>query len=315
MIDGQRSLLRRGMKLSHLRLMQALGDLGQIGAAADRMGIAQPAASRLLAEVERIVGQPVHERTGRGVALTPVGQALARRAGRVLGELADAGREIEEIAGGTAGRVRIGAVTGPALDRVLPALRAARLSLPGITAEVTVGPSNLLNAQLLAGRLDFAIGRLPEDESRHLLQSRIIEAERVDLLVRRGHRLAEGPVSSADLMSYDWVMPGSDAILWRAVTARLHALGLPQPPQRLSTASFLLTLAMVQHSNAVAPLARAVADTFARGPSAPFAVVPIDLGIEVEPFGLLTREGADLPPAARAIAEMILSISPPQPPV
>ncbi|MFT4150589.1 MAG: LysR substrate-binding domain-containing protein [Paracoccaceae bacterium] len=302
-------LLRRGLKLTHLRLMQALGDTGQLGAAADRIGIAQPAASRLLAEVERIVGRPVHERTGRGVALTEVGTALSRRAARVLTELADAGRELDEIAGGAAGRVRIGSVTGPALDRVLPALRAARLALPGVTAEVTVAPSDLLNTQLLDGRLDFAIGRLPSDETRHLLETRLIEAEPVELMVRRGHRLAEAPVRAEDLMAYDWVMPGTDAILWRAVTARLHALGLPNPPQRLSTASFLLTLAMVQHSNAVAPLARAVADTFARGAGAPFAVVPIDLGIEVEPFGLVTRADTTLPPAARRLAEMILANS------
>ncbi|EKD61878.1 MAG: putative transcriptional regulator, lysR family, possibly activator of the expression of chvE protein, partial [uncultured bacterium] len=66
-------LAQRGLKLSHLRLLAALADTGQISQAAERIGVAQPAASRLLAEVERIVGQPVHQRTGRGMALTAVG--------------------------------------------------------------------------------------------------------------------------------------------------------------------------------------------------------------------------------------------------
>ena len=66
------SLLRRGLKLSHLRLLSALAETGQLGLAADRMAIAQPAASRLLAEVERITGQPVQLRTGRGITLTPM---------------------------------------------------------------------------------------------------------------------------------------------------------------------------------------------------------------------------------------------------
>ena len=87
--------------------------------------------------------------------------------------------------------------------------------------------------------------------------------------------------------------------------ARLQDLGLPAPQQRLSTASFLLTLAMVQQSNAIAPLARAVCDQFGTGPDAPYAVLPLDLGIVVEPFGLMTRSGTILTPAAQRLVGMI----------
>ena len=152
-------LLRRGVKLAHLRLMAALAETGQLGLAADLMGVAQPAASRLLAEVERITGQPVHQRTGRGITLTPMGRALARRAARVVTELRDAGREIAEIASGGSGHVRIGSVTGPALDRVLPALRTARLPA-GVTSEVVVARQTW-GQQLLAGAAGFALGRMP----------------------------------------------------------------------------------------------------------------------------------------------------------
>lgn len=303
-MDG---LLRRGLKLSHLRLMAALAEAGQLGLAADRMGIAQPAASRLLAEVERIAGQPMHLRTGRGIALTPMGEALARRAARVVMELRDAGREMAEIAGGGAGHVRIGSVTGPALDRVLPALRTARLALPEVTAEVVVAPSDLLGQQLLTGRLDFALGRMPEGMEGELTLSDPIGVEPVALMVRRGHRLAgAGRIDPSDLMDFDWVLPGPEALLTRAVMDRLSALGLPQPPQRLATASFLLTLALIQQSNAIAPLARAVCDRFA-GPGSPYVILPVDLGIVVEPFGLLTRTGAILTPVAARLAAMVLA--------
>lgn len=301
------SLLRRGLKLSHLRLMAALAEAGQLGLAADRLGIAQPAASRLLAEVERITGQAVHLRTGRGIALTSVGEALARRASRVVTELRDAGREMAEIAGGGAGHVRIGSVTGPALERVLPALRTARLALPQVTAEVVVAPSDLLGQQLLTGRLDFALGRMPEGREGELTLSDPIGVEPVALMVRRDHRLARaGRIDPSDLMDFDWVMPGPEALLTRAVMERLAELGLPQPPQRLATASFLLTLALIQKSNAIAPLARAVCDRFA-GPGSPYVILPVDLGIVVEPFGLLTRTGAILTPVAARLAAMVVA--------
>jgi len=299
------SLLRRGLKLSHLRLLAALLETGQLGLAADRMAIAQPAASRLLAEVERIAGQPVHLRTGRGLTLTPMGQALAHRATRVVTELRDAEREVAEIAGGQSGHVRIGSVTGPALDRVLPALRTARLALPAVTAEVVVAPSDLLAQQLLSGRLDFAIGRMPDGMAGDLTLSRPMGDEPVALMVRRGHRLASLPrLAPEDLMSFDWVMPSPDALLTRSVIARLQALGLPAPSQRLSTSSFLLTLALIQQSNAIAPLARAVCDRFAGGGS-PYVILPLDLGITVAPYGLLSRAGATLTPAAARLAALV----------
>ncbi|HQD16555.1 MAG TPA: LysR family transcriptional regulator, partial [Ottowia sp.] len=59
-------LLRKGLKLSHLRILAAFADTGQINLAAEKIGISQPAASRLLAEIEQIVQAPVHSRTGRG---------------------------------------------------------------------------------------------------------------------------------------------------------------------------------------------------------------------------------------------------------
>lgn len=296
------SLLARGMKLSHLQMMVAFAETGQIGAAAERLGIAQPAASRLLSEVEAILGLPVRARAGRGVVLTEAGRTLAERAGRVMQELTDAGREVAEIAAGGVGKVRIGAVTAPALNLVLPALRTARLAHPRIESDVVVAASDILCGQLAAGRLDFVVGRVPDGVDADQFDGTVIAPEPVTLVVRRGHRLAETPPRDpAALMEFDWVMPGEESPLTRAVLARLADLGLPRPDQRLSTPSFLLTLAMLRQTNVVAPLAQAVADAFAHGPDAPFVQVALDLGITVSPYSLLTRKGARLTAAAQTI--------------
>jgi DNA-binding transcriptional LysR family regulator len=299
-------LVRRGLKIGHLRLLAALAARGQVAAAAADVGISQPAASRLMAEVERITGQPLHVRTGRGIALTEGGAALARRAARVLIEIADAGRELAEIGGGTGGQVRLGAVTGPAMDRVLPALARARTDLPRVQIEVVVATSDVLCDQLLAGRLDFALARLPPEGEGQRLRFRPLAGEPVSLVVRRGHPLADAAPAPADLMAHDWVMPGEGAILRQTVLARLRDLGLPDPPGTLATASFLLTLAMLQQSDAIAPLATAVARRFAAGPDAAFRVLAVDLGIEVAPWGLVTRAGGALPPVAERVMALVL---------
>jgi DNA-binding transcriptional LysR family regulator len=300
------TLLLRGLKLSHVRLLAALAETGQIGQAADRMNIAQPAASRLLAEVERIVGAPVHARTGRGMVLTAVGETLALRAQRIQTELRDAARDIAEVAAGQTGHVRIGSVTGPAIDRVLPALRAACLHAPRITAEVKVAGSDQLCELLLAGKLDFAIGRLPEGPSRALFDITPIATEPVSLVVRRSHPLMrKAKLLPVDLCAYEWVMPPAASLLTRTVQERLRVHGLPSPQQVLSTDSFLMIFALLQHSDTIAPLARAVAESFSADADSPYCALAIDLGIEVESFGLITRAGSILPPVAARLAAEI----------
>lgn len=304
--DGPGGLLRRGLKLAHLRLMAALAETGALGLAAARIGMSQPAASRLLAEVEELAGRPVHRRQGRGLALTPEGQALARRAARALSEVASAEREMAELGQGLSGHVRLGSVTGPALDRVLPALRAARLALPNVTCEVEVAPSDPLADLLLAGRLDFALARLPEGRDPALFDLEPLGEEPVDLVARPGHALARAArIAPRDLLAYDWVLSGPGTLMRRTVVERLAALGLPPPPGRVATASFLLTLAMLRETNAIAPLARAVARRFASGPEAGLVILPLDLGIVVPTFGLLALRGARPTPAAGRLRDLV----------
>ena len=80
-------LVQKGMKFSHLRFVSALGKENQLSAAAHLIGISQPAASRLAAEIEAIIGIKPFRRVGRGIELTPAGRALAERADRILREM------------------------------------------------------------------------------------------------------------------------------------------------------------------------------------------------------------------------------------
>jgi DNA-binding transcriptional LysR family regulator len=202
--------------------------------------------------------------------------------------------------------VRIGSVTGPAIDLVLPVVRQSRLTAPGVTFEVIVAPSDVLCQDLLAGRIDLALGRLPEGPQRALLAMVESALEPVALVVRRDHPLARHPAPTvADLLRFDWVMPPSESLLTRAVLQRLDLHGVKAPPRPVATASFLLTLALLQQSDAIAPMALAVANSFAQPPDSPYSRLAIDLGIAVQPFGLVTRAGALLPPAAARVARAI----------
>jgi DNA-binding transcriptional LysR family regulator len=299
------SQLRR-LKPAQLRLLAELDNTGALGLAATRIGVAQPAASRLLAETEDLLGLSLHERQGRGLQLTPAGRALARRAARIEIELADAARELSEAATGRAGVVRVGSVTGPALSLVMPTLIDLQRSFPEFRAEVTVATSITLCALLREGRMDFALARLGPGETQ--LEAKVIAGEPVSLVVRRGHPILVRPqISVDDLLRYDWVMGDDETLLTQTVIARLSELGMPLPQRRISTSSFLFTLAFLNQTDAIAPLATPVVDSFAGNPSVPFVSLPIDLGLSVAPFSLVTRAGAQMTPSAQRLIDAILA--------
>ncbi|TIV44781.1 MAG: LysR family transcriptional regulator, partial [Mesorhizobium sp.] len=112
--DGE-TLLRSGLSLRHMRMITALDDHGRVSAAAQVMNISQPAASRMIAEMEAVLDVRLCERLPRGVTLTPYGKALARRARSILLEMREADREISELKAGKGGAVFLGAVTAPAI--------------------------------------------------------------------------------------------------------------------------------------------------------------------------------------------------------
>ncbi len=293
-----------GLKLVHLRLIVALKTFGQLGQAAAHLGMAQPAATRLLGEIDRSIGFPVRERLGRGLRLTDAGEALARRAERIMHELRDGAREIKELGEGIQGHVRIGSVTGPALSHVLPAIRRLRHSQSRISVEVVVASSDSLCEQLLAGKLDFAIGRVHDSRLATLLEFQPIGVEPLALLARKKHPLTEVAAPKlVNALAYDWILPENDKLLTRTVLGHLANLGFQEPRRQVSTSSFLFTLAILQETDAIAPLALPVAQSFVQEGIAPLAV---DLALSVETYGLVQRRGSALTPSAQRIAEMVL---------
>ena len=306
------SYLARGLKLSHLRLMAELVRTGQLGQAAQAISISQPAASRLMAELERITDSRLYVRSGRGIKLTAPGRALGERARRALVEVGDAERDIGELDDGIAGLVRIGAVTGPSVDLVLPALENVRQLAPQLRIEVEVATSDELGAMLVDNRLDFSLSRLPEGLERDLFRRIPVRPEPIAVIARPGHPLAgSARVDLADTRAFLWVLPAETAILRRTLARLYRSQGLPEPVPGLVTTALPLTLAYIQRSDALAVMAASVAQALcAYGPQgAPVAQILLAQPVEVETYMLLTRRGQALTPAAQMLHDKVRQIA------
>ncbi|EJZ19836.1 LysR family transcriptional regulator [Rhizobium sp. Pop5] len=309
---GDDSLLRAGLKLNHLRMIVAIEDSGQISAAAEVLNISQPAASRMLSEMESITKTPLYERVARGVVLTTFGAALARRARKILLELREASREIGELKSGKGGSVFIGAVTAPAMRLVVPAINKVRKAYPGIEINIQVETSNVLARELLAARHDFIIGRIPDDLNPRLFEVTEIGIERACLIVHSRHPLLKQKVSSlVDIRDYDWVFQPPGTLLRRTIEDIFLSRGVALPENIVNTSSLLLTCAIVCETDAIAPIAIDVAQFLASQSSnaSDVRMLPIDFDINVKPYSLITARERALPPSARLLYDIILEES------
>lgn len=297
-------------KFSHLRMIAAIDQHRNLSAAAATLNITQPAASRMIAGMEAIVGAPLLERHARGVSLTPYGEALARRARSILLELEEVDQDISDLRTGRGGAIHLGAVTEPAVDLAIPAIAELRTRYPRLDISIQMEASPVLARELLAARHDFIIARIPEDLNPRLFESRVIGIEKACLLVRRGHPLLDAakPVRLRDTRSFEWVLQPPGSLLRRTIEQHFLRRNTPLPDQILSTGSTLLALVMLAQSDAItsASLQAARILRSAMGLNAAIEILPLEFEIEVQPYSLITAAGRSLSPAARLLYDAIL---------
>jgi len=295
------------LKLPHLRLIAAIEDTGMVSAAASSLNMSQPAASRMIGEMETLLDAQLCERLSRGVRLTPLGTALARQARSVLLQLARAEQEFEDLRAGRRGVVSLGAVTAPAFDLAAPAMARVRTLAPSIEMNIKIDNSNILVRDLLAARLDFVIARVPEDLDAELFDSRVLGVEEARLVVRRGHPLlGRGPQPIEALNAYEWVMQPRGTPLRRTID-NLFLVGNVAPPEGfLNTTSLTLAMMIAAGSDAIAPMSVEAARFACEGvaPGA-LAILPTQFSIVVQPYSLIVLRNRPLSPAAQAVYEVI----------
>ena len=95
------------IELRHLRAFVAVAEELSFSKSAQRLFITQPALSRQIRGLERLVGCDLFRRSTQRVALTLAGEALLARARALLADLDDAVTEVRSVGGELAGRMAL----------------------------------------------------------------------------------------------------------------------------------------------------------------------------------------------------------------
>lgn len=288
------------LKTRHLLLLLHLYEQRSVVRAAEAANMTQPAASKLLAEMEDMLGVQLFERHARGVEPTWYGQVLIRRARSALSEIGRAHDEIAALRAGRMGQASIGTVVNPGTTLVPQAIAAVKRDFPEILIRVEMDYSRPLVAKLLDGQLDIVIGRIMGPEGASELEFEPLADEPHSVIVRTGHPLAErGKVNHADLVDYGWIMPPAASVLRNRLDSVFLEHGLSPPSSIVETSALPVIIHLLRHSDMLAALpAESVAPYLQTGQ---MQALPIDLGVRMDYFGIIRRRDQQLSPGAERV--------------
>ncbi|MDX6739637.1 LysR family transcriptional regulator [Actinocorallia sp. A-T 12471] len=142
-----------------LRVLHTVAVRGGVTAAAETLCVSPSAVSQQLALLEREAGCDLVERVGRGIALTPAGQALALAAEEVARALDRAEAAVAAARKGISGTVRVGAFPSAARALVGPAVTRTLRRHPGLDVRVNEGEDVRTLGDLRLAALDVVIAQ------------------------------------------------------------------------------------------------------------------------------------------------------------
>ena len=290
------------MKFSQMRDVVAIAERGSLRAAARHLSLAQPALTRSIHELERELDIPLFERRARGMILTPMGEAFVRRASAVLSEVRRARDEVEQLHGGTRGRVVAGLSLAAHVALLPAALKPFRARYPQVQLHLIEGWYPTLEAGLKDGSVDFYVGpqheRSPAPE---LTQELLFENTRI-VIGRRGHPLAHAR-SLRDLADAEWTTTSVTFKAEEELRELFEQHGLPAPRLAVQSQSALTMMVALANSDLLTMVP--VQWTQFTPLSHALAPIPVEEILPAPSIVTVRRAGLPLTPAAEFLLDLM----------
>ena len=168
---------------------------------------------------------------------------------------------------------------------------------PQMVVSVEMDTSRPLVTRLLEGRLDVVIGRILDPESAAGLSFEPLAEEPHSLIARAGHPLSrKRQLTVEDLVDCTWLLPPGDSILRERLNAMFLQRGLQLPARIVESSSVPMITNLLRSSDMVVALPEDVVRPYCD--AGMLRVMPIDLHVRMDAYGIITRKGHPLSPDA-----------------
>jgi DNA-binding transcriptional LysR family regulator len=293
--------------LRDIEYFVAIAEYGNLGRAAETLGLSQTALSKSLRRLESSMNTKLVRRTPRGVELTSVGTAFLSHVRRIRLSLDDVAREVADLTQGRAGHLRVGC--GPDMIDLFVQRACSELmrSAPKVTLAVTTGINDVLFPALRNGEYDLIVSGLPVSPYEGTVHEHLLDDEFL-VYSAAGHPLAHRKrVTIDDLTKQQWVLSNAGAFARSRWIRTFEQHGLPPPKVAVETNSVALMLHMVSASEFLGFVPRSVV----RSSISTDRVIelPIKHASWSRQAGVSYRRDAYLSPAALRLLELLKTMA------
>lgn len=296
------------LKPRHAELMVALDEERNLGRAASRLDMSQPAASKALAQLEEQVGYVLFERTSQGTQPTAAGAVMILHARHTLGSAARVAAELQAAEQRGTTLLRLGTLPSAAVTVAPQLIAALCLRMPELEVTLVEGVLDNLLDQLSAGELDIVLGRLGGRPLPAECQALRLYDEPICIVAAPGHALARAKdLRLQALQGCPWVLPLPGTMMRERLERAFEQAGLPAPRARMHTNSLLATLAHIGHSDWLAAMPTAIADFYRK--QGALEVLPLRIEANFGAVGAIYRQQGTRMPAVQAALDWLAQAS------
>ena len=287
MVDVQRR--HGGLKFAQLQLLVALGETGGLRRAAESLDMAQPVATRILRDLEHRLGVVLFDRSRRGMAPTFYGAAMIRHAALMLADMARAQGDLEALACGASGVLRIGSVISIAPLLLPRTIARVNERVPHLRISVVESTHEVMIDKLVGGDVDVIVARRMPAGGDSDLDYDMLFREEVRIVCGPHHPLARARRLTLDrLVDETWILPPESIPLRQQLDALFVELTGRRPANVIESISLATNQTLLQEADVLATFPLATAHHFAR--LGMVRILPIRLDRIRLPIGLIWRK-------------------------
>lgn len=292
----------------HLNCFLEAARSRKVSSAAYALNVSQPAASKTLAELERILETRLFDRGGRGgLTLTLSGRVFLRYAGASIAALKEGLDGLAEARTHGSRVLMIGALAGVAAQFMPRAVKEFRESHLTIVSIITASNAVMLN-QLRVGELDLVVGRLARPEEMQGLSFTHLYSEPLVFVVRSEHPLAGRDVFDFSMLEQlTLLLPTSDGVMRPIIDRYLISHGLGALPNSIETRSPDFCRQYVRDSDAIWMISRGVVQHDIDDGT--LSILKVDTTDTQGPVGLTIRADTDPSPTLRMMMDTVARVA------
>lgn len=301
--DEYRLLAR--LRLKHLRLIETLSRVESLRKAAQELNLTQPAATKILQDLEDVLGVELFTRKPRSIVMNDYGHFVALYARRVLRETTRLGTELGTLVRTGHGTLNIGAIMVTAARLLPEAVMEMKQLRPGITVRIVESSSDRLLSDLTKNEFDFVLARFVSAQDPLQFDLQTLHDEPLCIYTSAKKPLLANIRTIADLHGHQWVIQDSPTPTRKLLEEEFALSGLPLPPHVVQTGSVYTMLNLVDKVGMIGVLPRAMVENEGER----FRVLPIELKGKLTPFGIITRRETELSQASLEMISILMRLA------